>query len=210
MKIHRLVMAPKESGAIRGKLLTVCFFFVVGAVLGFVLHGMVTPTDDSGLREYVLQYAGLAAQQEDTPASLLSAALTYFRYPLLLMLLGQITAGLALIPVLCIFQGCSLAFSVACFASALGRGGVLLALAAFGMRYLVLLPCTFLLAADYLNGAQRHLTARTGKRAKKDKTYISRHYGRLALCFCLLLLGVIAELTIVPILFRLILSQIIH
>ena len=46
MKIHRLVRFPKERGEIRGKLLTVCFFFAAGAVLGFALHGVVTPEDN--------------------------------------------------------------------------------------------------------------------------------------------------------------------
>ena len=94
MKIHRLVRRPRETGDIRVKLLTVCFFFAVGAILGFALHGVVTPEDNQGLREYVLQYAGLTAEKKIAPVSLLSAAGTYFRYPLLVILLGQAAVGI--------------------------------------------------------------------------------------------------------------------
>ena len=207
MKIHRLVRRPRETGDIRVKLLTVCFFFAAGAILGFALHGVVTPEDNQGLREYVLQYAGLTAEKKIAPVSLLSAAGTYFRYPLLVILLGQAAVGIVLIPLLCLFQGCSLAFSVACFASALGRGGVLLALVAFGLRWLLLLPCMFLLAAEYIGGTQRMVPGRKRRGAKRQEFGQPRHL-HLVLCFLLLLVGVIAESVLVPGLFRLVLSQI--
>lgn len=206
MKIHRLVHFPKERGEIRGKLLTVCFFFAAGAVLGFALHGVVTPEDNEGLRDYVLRYAELSAENELAPASLLGVAGTYFRYPLLMVLLGQAAVGIVLIPVLCLFQGCSLAFSVACFASALGRNGVLLALAAFGLRWLLLLPCMLLLAAEYI-GTQRTLFSRKNKGGKRQKSD-TQHRLRLVLCIVLLLIGVIAESALMPGIFRLVLSKI--
>lgn len=207
MKIHRLVRHPGETGEIRVKLLTVCFFFAAGAILGFILHGAVTPDDNQGLREYILQYAGLTAGKKLAPASLLSVAGIYFRYPLLVVLLGQAAAGVVLIPLLCLLQGCSLAFSVACFASALGRGGVLLALASFGLRWLLLLPCFFLLAAEYIGGT-RHTTDARKKKIGKRQEFDQRRHLRLFMCLLWLLIGVIAESIFVPDIFQLVLSRI--
>lgn len=207
MKIHRLVRCPGETGAIRVRLLTVCFFFAVGAVLGFVLHGVVTPEDDQGLREYILQYAGLTAEKKITPAVLFSVAGSYFRYPLLVILLGQAAIGVVLIPLLCLLQGCSLAFSIACFSSALGRGGVLLAAAAFGLRWLLLLPCLFFLAAEHIGITQRSIPARKKTGGKRRESDQQRHL-RLTLCLFVLLVGVIAEAVLLPGIFQFVLSRI--
>ena len=201
MKVHRLVRRPGETGEIRVKLLTVCFFFAVGAVLGFALHGVVTSEDDQGLREYILQYAGLAAEKKITPTALFSVAGSYFRYPLLVILLGQATIGVVLIPLLCLLQGCSLAFSIACFSSALGRSGVLLAVAAFGLRWFLLLPCLFLLAAEHLGITQRATIVRKRKSGKHQESGQRRHL-HLALCLFVLLVGVIAESVLLPRIFQ--------
>ena len=99
------------------------------------------------LSDYLHQYAQATADGRGPSASALSVAAAYFRYPLAAALLGLTAAGLVLLPVLSVAQGFFLSFSVGCFARALGRGGVYLALAAFGPRCLFVLPCTLLLTA---------------------------------------------------------------
>ena len=85
-------------------------------------------------------------------------------------------------------------YSVACFAAALGRGGVKLALCGFGVRCAFILPCTFFLAAWGMRAAYARLRGPKKRRAPltgADRT-------RLALCALLLAAGVFAELTAVP------------
>lgn len=99
-----------------------------------------------------------------------------------------------LLPALSALQGFFLSYSVACFAAALGRGGVKLALCAFGVRCAFILPCTFFLAAWGMRTAYARLRGPKKRRAPltgADRT-------RLALCALLLAAGVFAELTAVP------------
>lgn len=99
-----------------------------------------------------------------------------------------------LLPALSALQGFFLSYSVACFAAALGCGGVKLALCAFGVRCAFILPCTFFLAAWGMRAAYARLRGPKKRRAPltgADRT-------RLALCALLLAAGVFAELTAVP------------
>ena len=146
MKGDRLVRRLQENAALRMKLLVVCFLFALGVVLGVLAHRGVTEQENLFLRSYLLQFAQMSSQMQDRTASLLSVLLVYFRYPLLLMLCGSSTVGLLAVQVFCMMQGFSLAFAVNCFASAMGTDGILLALAAFGIRCIFTLPCFFLLA----------------------------------------------------------------
>ena len=104
--------------------------------------------DRQELSDYLHEYAQATADGQGPSASALSVGAAYFRYPAAALLLGLTAAGLVLLPVLSVVQGFFLSFSVGCFARALGRGGVYLALAAFGPRCLFVLPCTLLLTVQ--------------------------------------------------------------
>ena len=86
-------------------------------------------------------------------------------------------AGAALILPVLATEGFFLSFSAGCFAAALGRSGVLLALAAFGVRCLIVLPCSI------------YPAMLVGERNR---------WRKLAVCGALLLLGMALELTLVP------------
>ena len=86
-------------------------------------------------------------------------------------------AGAALILPVLAAEGFFLSFSAGCFAAALGRSGVLLALAAFGVRCLIVLPCSI------------YPAVLVGERNR---------WRKLAVCGALLLLGMALELTLVP------------
>ena len=86
-------------------------------------------------------------------------------------------AGAALILPVLAAEGFFLSFSAGCFAAALGRSGVLLALAAFGVRCLIVLPCSI------------YPAMLVGERDR---------WRKLAVCGALLLLGMALELTLVP------------
>lgn len=198
MKIRPPVCPPKGLGAFRIKLLALCFFFAVGAVLGYVLHGMVTQEDDLLLREYVQHYARLAATQDGRGPSVFSVIGVYFRYPAAAFILGSIGAGVFLVPVLLVMNGFALMFSVACFCSALGRGGLAVALATFGLRCMIVLPVLLMLSVISLNCALCRLHEHRNGHGKRKSSYRAEHFASFAGCAALLAFGVVLELILAP------------
>lgn len=179
----------------RGVQMTIlCVFFALGAVLGHVL-AHVSGCDrelTSQLQSYVL-LDGFAI----TPATLLSVSKLYLSYPLAIVLLGYCSFGAAVIPFVLAAQGFTFSFSSAALAIAFGRKGVVLALAAFGLRSILLVVCTLLLGVFVLN-------AKTGTTEAK----FTFRGNVVALCLLLLAVGVVLELTVVPKLFALALATI--
>ena len=183
---------PVRTQALRlPALVLVCLLLVLGAVLGFAVCRAVPQQDRQELSDYLHQYAQATADGRGPSASALSVAAAYFRYPLAAALLG-LTAGLVRLPVLSVAQGFFLSFSVGCFARALGRGGVYLALAAFGPRCLFVLPCTLLLTVQGLSAAARR---RDGQKVRLTE---GAYWRRVGLCGLILLIGAALELTFGP------------
>lgn len=195
MKTERAARGSRSGGAFRTKLLVMCAFFAVGAVLGMLMHRTVSAQEDMALRDYLVQYAQMTARNDSAAASALSVLLVYFRCPLLLLLCGCTAFGLVLIPALCAAQGFSLGFSLACFAAALGRQGVVLALAAFGIRSLFTLPCILFLAVGAADRVLR-LLGRENSPGKKRR--IPAGLPATALCLAVLLLGAAVDAVLTP------------
>ena len=130
----------------------------------------------------------------------LSTAAAYLRCPLLAFLCGLSAAGAVLIPALCMVQGFCLSFSVCCFAASLGHEGVLLALAALGLRCLFVLPCMLCISQD---GFSRACRALSQKRPVKSEI----PWRMLLFCVFVLLTGTVVECAIVPKFFALILAR---
>lgn len=184
---------PVRTQALRlPALVLVCLLLVLGAVLGFAVCRAVPQQDRQELSDYLHQYAQATVEGQGPSASALSVAAAYFRYPLAAALLGLAAAGLVLLPVLSVAQGFFLSFSIGCFARALGRGGVYLALAAFGPRCLFVLPCTLLLTVQGLSAAARR---RDGQKVRLTE---GAYWRRVGLCGLVLLIGAALELTFGP------------
>ena len=128
------------------RLVLLALFFLGGVLLGQVVSGRVPDATGDELGRYLTDYLRLDGGTERTTAAALSAALIYFRYPLLAFLLGFTSLGVLLLPCATVAYGFFLSFSVCCFTAAFGSDGVLLALAVFGLRCAVTLPCYLLLA----------------------------------------------------------------
>ncbi len=189
----QMKLFPVRTQALRlPALVLVCLLLVLGAVLGFAVCRAVPQQDRQELSDYLHQYAQATADGQGPSASALSVAAAYFRYPLAAALLGLAAAGLVLLPVLSVAQGFFLSFSIGCFARALGRGGVYLALAAFGPRCLFVLPCTLLLTVQGLSAAARR---RGGQKVRLTE---GAYWRRVGLCGLILLIGAALELTFGP------------
>ena len=144
----------RHTGLWRLALLGLCF--CGGILLGQLAARSVPEASRTELAAYLRQYAAVWGETTDRTASLLRVA--------------------GILPVLAA-EGFFLSFSAGCFAAALGRSGVLLALAAFGGRCLIVLPCSI------------YPAMLVGERNR---------WRKLAVCGALLLLGMALELTLVP------------
>ncbi len=196
MKLRKVIHKAQASPTHIPRLLTLCAFFAVGIVCGqLARHG----APGGELAEYLRSYAGMVARDGVAQASLPRVAAAYLREPLIILLLGSCTFGAAAIPLVCAWQGFTLSFAVACFAESLGYDGVLLSLAAFGLRYAVVLPCTLMVAQWAFDKALRHL---------RGEPAPARQRWHLLACFAVLLLGAVLEMAIVPQLFTLALGRI--
>lgn len=180
------------------RLLFLALFFFAGMILGQVCSSRVPDATGDELARYLTDF--LKVERDDpAPRAALSAAVLYFRYPLLAFLLGFASIGVVLLPLSAGAFGFFLSFSVCCFTAAFGPDGVLLALAVFGLRCAVTLPCYFLLAVPSLERAMALACLSFGKgRRAAPVTYGRVWWSRLAVLSGVLLAGMCADLTLAP------------
>ncbi len=185
-------------------LLLLALFFLAGAVLGQVLARRIPEETGAELGRYLSDYLELEGGGEGrVPAALA----LYFRYPLLALLLGSTAFGVVLLPCVTAAYGFFLSFSVCCFTASFGSAGVLLALAVFGLRSALTLPCYFLLAVPAW-GSSAGLAALSLGRGRRAPPPDRRWYLRAAACGAVLLAGVCLDLFLSPWLLELALAQI--
>ena len=188
-------------------MIALALFFLGGVFLGQVLAGRVPDATGRELTEYLRGYVTL--ETAVTPQAAVSAVVLYFRYPLLAVLMGFSSIGVALLPAVTAAFGFFLSFSVSCFTAAFGADGVLLALAVFGLRCAVTLPCYFLLAVPaWRNAAALALASFGGGRRTAPVVYGQPWWSRVAVCAGILLAGLCLELFCSPWLLRLVLDRI--
>lgn len=180
------------------RLLFLALFFFAGIVLGQVCSNGVPDATGDELSRYLTDF--LRVERADSvPRAALSAAVLYFRYPLLAFFLGFASIGVVLLPLTAGAFGFSLSFSVCCFTAAFGSDGVLLALAVFGLRCAVTLPCYFLLAVPSLERSMALACLSFGKgRRAAPVVYDRMWWSRLAVLSGVLLAGLCADLTLAP------------
>ena len=179
--------------------IALAFFFLVGVFLGWRVSARSAETMGAELRRYVESYLALHADGAVSADMALKTLVCFFRASVLAFLLGFASIGVVLIPALCAAQGFFFSFALFSFASGLGMDGFFFLLPLFGMRFLVVLPCTLLLGAAALetSRALAALSFGSGKRAKSvvyGRPYWSR-FGIVCLC---LFFGTALELWLVP------------
>lgn len=126
-------------------LLAVFFFLGIGA--GVVCAGRISGDVERELTTYLTDYLALAQSQDLGISVVCSLTLLYLQGPVLAFLCGVCSAGILLLPLLAAAAGFFPAYAAGCLTASFGGRGLLLALAFFGFRCLVTVPCFFLLAA---------------------------------------------------------------
>lgn len=201
--------AKKQERGFLLRLALLALFFLAGVILGQVLAGRVPQATGQELERYLTGYFSLDRTPEVDRKVFLSTLLIYFRYPVLAFLLGFSSIGVVLLPAVSVAYGFFLSFSVCCFTASFGGGGVLLALAVFGIRCIVTLPCYFTLAVPSLRNAisLAALSFGNGRRVQPVR-YGARWWTRMGAAAVLLLGGVMADLFLSPAFLNLVLAQI--
>lgn len=185
-----------ERGRQLSRLLFLALFFFAGVVLGQVFSSRVPDATGDELACYLTDF--LKVEEGDaSPRAALSAAVLYFRYPLAAFLLGFASIGVLALPLMTGAFGFFLSFSVCCFTAAFGPDGVLLALAVFGLRCVVTLPCYFLLAVPALDRSAALACLSLGG-GRRPALYGREWWGRLAVIAGALLAGICADLMLTP------------
>ena len=189
------------------RLLFLALFFLAGIFLGQVFAGRAPAAAGEELDRYLSDYLQVGGGV--SPQVVLTAAILYFRYPLAAFLLGFASIGVVFLPVLTGAFGFFLSFSVCCFTAAFGTDGVLLALAVFGLRCAVTLPCYFLLAVPSLErSAALACLSLGGGRRTAPVLYGREWWNRLAVISGALLAGMCADLMLAPWFLRQLLDRI--
>ena len=208
MKRSATVQRQNIDVPLRGILFVLCVLFSVGALLGWRLYGNIAQQSSQQLQDYLTGYSELMACSQAAPTSLLSALFLYFRYPILIFIFGFSALGVVLIPLLCVIEGFFLSFAVTSFVASMGRNGVLLAMAALGVRCLFTLPCILFLAIQAVRAARQLGKVGAFGYRKNRAIFEPAYFLRFGVCMLILLLGVVLEITLVPKLFQLALTAI--
>lgn len=193
MKLRRHIHRAPTSQPHTLRFMTLCAFFAAGIVAGQVV-ATLTLRDGGGaeLTEYLQRYSTLLAQGAQDAPSVLRVFGVYFQVPLLVLLLGYCSFGAVVIPLVCAAHSFALAFSATCFLGAFGRQGLLLTLAAMGIRTAVTVACTLVVAQWAFRRALCRL------RGKKPEGETAAERRQLLLCVPLLLMAALFELTAAP------------
>ena len=190
------------------RLLFLALFFFAGIVLGQVFSSRVPDATGDELARYLTDFLKLG-EGDPAPRTVLSAAALYFRYPLAAFLRSFSTNGVVLLPRVTGAFGFLLSFYVCCVTAAFGSDGVVLALAVFGLRCAVTLPCYFLLAVPALErSAALACLSLGGGRCSAPVDYGRKWWSRLAVISGALAAGMCADLTLAPWVLRQLLERI--
>lgn len=197
----------KQSLPSLPNLLLLALFFLAGVILGQVAAGHAPGKTGGELQRYLDSYVQLEQLGgQDNGTAAISTIFLYLRYPVLAFLLGFSSIGILLLPCLTVAYGFFLSFSVSCFTATFGGQGVLLALAIFGLRCVITLPCYFLLAIPALNISGELAAFALGRR--KRLSLEGGQWRRFWIVFGILLAGICADLILSPALLRMMLDRV--
>lgn len=195
MKYH-----PRGKGgqpSLFPRIFFLAFFFAGGVLAGNCFAGHVSDSAMQQLAEYCRQYMQL--DSGGIGRTFAATIVLYIRYPLLVVLLGFSSIGMILIPALSVLFGFFVSFSVSCFFAIFGSNGIWPALAAFGIRCAVTLPCFLMLAGPAWENAASLAALSFGRGRRTSAVIYGRSWWvRIGVCLAILLLGVCVDFLCVP------------
>ena len=180
--------------------------FLLGLLFGRSMALRVSQETLAEVESYLLDFVSL--EQIPFWETVISTVVLYFRYPLIAFFMGFASIGLFFLPLTGIAFGFFLSFSVCCFTAAFGSRGVALALAVFGLRCALTIPCFFLLAVPSAESSSALAGLGHKGRRVAPVVYGRACWLRLLAVTAVLACGVLVELMIAPYLLDTILGYI--
>ena len=159
------------------------------------------------LTTYLTDYLALAQSQDLGISVVCSLTLLYLQGPVLAFLCGVCSAGILLLPLLAAAAGFFPAYAAGCLTASFGGRGLLLALAFFGFRCLVTVPCFFLLAAPAMGRAAALRGLSRGRRGAAFSACGRGCWLGFGIVCLILCLGAWIELRLSPFLLRALLER---
>ena len=179
--------------------------FLLGLYLGRVVSVRRIAEVSPELKQYLSGYVEAAPSFSWSAEQLFRSLLVYFRYPLLVFLLGFASFGVVMIPVSAVALAFSFSYAVCCFSSAFPTKGAAVALAVFGLRYLLTLPCFLLLAEQAFRSSSELVGYTLGYAGRRGaELYGWQYFARFAAVMAVLLCGALLDLWLTPWLLQLI------
>lgn len=200
--MRKLGQRKRPGTAGKGVLLSLGFFslfFLIGLYMGRFFAARQAAQVVPELNRYLDAYAETAGQSGLSAGQIARAFFLYFRYPLAVFLLGFASFGVLVIPLLGVLMAFSFSYSVSCFVAALGGRGVLLALSLLGLRYVISLPCFFLLGQGALRTSWELTLCTLGQGRRRSAALYDRAYFlRFFFAAAALTLGALLDLWLTP------------
>ena len=172
-------------------------FFTLGGLAGCLLALQAADEGMNALTGYLDRFLSLAQTGEwEIPvfSELLWQAL---RWPLAAVLLGFTALGLLGLPALVSARGFFLAFSIASFARAYGREGLVMAFFLLGLPGLLSVPAFLVLSTQSLSTACM-LAGRGGGDRRRELPFHREHFFRLGVCAGAVYVSLLLERYLVP------------
>ncbi len=138
-------------------------FFLCGAVVGLLVTTRISGDGAESLMQTLTQYVESLRSSAGAPSSVGQSFLNAFEYHTVVFLAGFTSLGVVVVPVAMAVRGFFLSFSITSFVLVFGWPGLGLALGAFLVQTLILLPCLFILANQSFTSSVLLLRISTGK-----------------------------------------------
>ena len=199
--LRRVSGRPVPESGPGAQMLLLAALFLAGALGGYWYAVYCSGHSALLLADYLEGYCLLYGDEVQRSVPLFSALRLYYGGLIGAFFFGFTGLGVLVIPAIAALSGFTAMFAVGCFALIYGRAGVLLALAALGIRLLFTLPCLFWAGSHAWSAALALLPGRRGKRCA-PVVYDGPYFYRLLVCVVLLAVGVCLERCLTPYLFH--------
>ncbi len=177
-------------------------FFLCGAIIACIVSASVDGESGEALTKTIVSYISVLSERPISTALLGPALLNAFRYHLLVFVFSFTSLGVLFVPCLMALRGFFLSFSITAFVRLFGTSGLWLALGAFLVQNLILLPCLFVLAQGALSSSLKLFQIAMGRLSKPATPLFGRPYFlRFAVISVFLVVCALYEAFLSPMLF---------
>lgn len=172
-------------------------FFALGGIVGGLLAFQALGDGADAMSAYLEQFLTVA-QTGGMEVPLLPELLWRgLRWPAAALLFGFSALGLVGLPVLVSARGFFFAFSVASFARAYGRSGLMVSFLLLGIPGVVAIPAFLLLATQSFSAAWA-MAARASGSGRRELPYHREYFFRGGVCVAAIFVSLLLERYLVP------------